>query len=99
MREDPHASDPDIDLTTNTTEHLLADLELLREYLEIDCWLVRGSWGSVLGLAYAKRYRERVSEMVLTGVATGRRRETACSRVDWATPVPRSVGAFPRRCP
>jgi proline iminopeptidase len=30
----------------------------------------------VLGLAYAERYPERVSEMVLMGVTTGRRRET-----------------------
>jgi proline iminopeptidase len=42
-RSMPHASDPDIDLTTNTTEHLLADMELLREHLEVDRWLVFGA--------------------------------------------------------
>jgi proline iminopeptidase len=76
-RSTPHASDPNTDLGTNTTEHLLADLELLRRHLEIDRWLLfGGSWGSVLGLAYAERHPERVLEMVLTGAATGRRSET-----------------------
>jgi proline iminopeptidase len=76
-RSTPNASDSRTDLTTNTTEHLLADLERLRRHLDIDRWLVfGGSWGSVLGLAYAERHPERVSEMVLTGAATGRRSET-----------------------
>jgi proline iminopeptidase len=51
-RNTPPASDPDTDLSTNTTEHLLADLELMRTQLSIDRWLlVGGSWGLVLGLA------------------------------------------------
>jgi proline iminopeptidase len=73
----PHASDPRTDLSANTTEHLLTDVERLRHHLDIDRWLVfGGSWGSVLGLAYAERHPQRVSEMVLTGAATGRRSET-----------------------
>lgn len=76
-RSTPHASDQYIDLSRNDTEHLVADLELLRQHLDIDRWLVfGGSWGSVLGLAYAERHPEHVSEMVLTGAATGRRSET-----------------------
>ncbi|MPZ82910.1 MAG: prolyl aminopeptidase [Actinophytocola sp.] len=75
-RSIPHAGDPVVDLTTNTTGHLLADLELLRTTLDIDRWLVfGGSWGSVLGLAYAERFPERVSELVLFAVATGRQAE------------------------
>ena len=51
----PHASDPDVDLSTNTTQHLVADIERLREHLAIDRWLVwGGSWGTTLGLAYAR---------------------------------------------
>ena len=51
-------------------------MERLREHLEIDRWLVwGGSWGSVLGLVYAERYPERVSEIVLTAIATGRQVE------------------------
>jgi proline iminopeptidase len=71
-RSTPHASEPDVDLSANTTDHLVADLELLRERLGIEKWLVfGGSWGSILGLVYAERYPARVSELVLTGVFTG----------------------------
>jgi len=76
-RSTPHASVPDTDLSTNTTEHLLDDMELLRRHLDIGRWLVfGGSWGSALGLVYAERHPQRVSEMVLAGIATGRRAET-----------------------
>jgi proline iminopeptidase len=76
-RSRPHASEPDADLSTNTNAHLLADMERLRARLGIDRWLLFGaSWGSVLALAYAERFPERVSELVLAGVGTGRRSET-----------------------
>lgn len=76
-RSTPHASEPDVDLSANTTDHLLADIERLRELLGIERWLViGGSWGSVLALVYAERFPHRVSELVLMGVATGRRTET-----------------------
>ena len=56
-RSRPHASDPAVDLSINTTHHLLADVELLRRHLGIERWLVfGGSWGSTLGLAYAERH-------------------------------------------
>lgn len=72
----PHASDPRTDLAANTTAHLLDDLELLRESLAIDRWLILGgSWGSTLALAYAETHPERVSEIVLSGVTTGRHNE------------------------
>ncbi|NIH79165.1 prolyl aminopeptidase [Amycolatopsis viridis] len=75
-RSTPHASDPATDLTHNTTEHLIADMELLREHLGIDRWLLfGGSWGSTLILAYAQRHPERVSEIVIAGVTTTDRRE------------------------
>src|SRR6266511_5949136 len=76
-RSRPHASDPCTDLDANTTQHLLADMERLRRHLDVDRWLIfGGSWGSALALAYAQRHPERVSELVLTGIATGRRAET-----------------------
>jgi proline iminopeptidase len=76
-RSTPHAADPATDMSVNTTDHLVADLELLRGYLGIDRWLLfGGSWGAVLALVYAQRHPDRVSEIVLTGVATGRRAET-----------------------
>ena len=78
-RSRPHASEPDIDLSTNTTQHLIADMEALREHLEVERWLVfGGSWGSTLSLAYAEAHPDRVSEMVLWGITTGRRAEA-----DW----------------
>ncbi|RBM21112.1 prolyl aminopeptidase [Prauserella sp. PE36] len=78
-RSIPHASDPATDLRHNTTEHLLGDLERLREHLGVERWLLfGGSWGSTLQLAYAQRHPERVSEIVIAGVTTSSRRE-----IDW----------------
>ena len=86
-RSRPHASDPAVDLSLNTTEHLLADIECVREHLAVDRWLVYGgSWGSTLALAYAQRFSRRVSEIVLAAVTMTRR-----SEVDWLC---RGVGAF-----
>ncbi len=75
-RSAPHASAPDTDLKSNTTLNLIADIERLRQHLDIERWLVfGGSWGSTLALAYAQRYPERVTEIILSGVTTGRRKE------------------------
>ncbi|WP_182908660.1 prolyl aminopeptidase [Microbispora sp. H13382] len=75
----PHASDPAADLTTNTTHHLVADMERLRERLGVERWLLHGgSWGSTLILAYAEAHPERVSEIVIAGVTMTRR-----SEIDW----------------
>ncbi len=73
-RSTPHVGDPSTELTANTTHHLLADLERLRDHLGIDRWLVWGaSWGVTLALAYAERHPERVSEMVLLSITLTRR--------------------------
>jgi proline iminopeptidase len=75
----PHASDPGTDMSVNTTEHLLRDMERLRERLGIERWLLHGgSWGSTLILAYAERHPERVSEIVIPSVTMSRR-----SEIDW----------------
>lgn len=75
-RSKPHAGQPVIDLESNTTHALMRDIEVLREELRVERWLVLGgSWGSTLALAYAESYPYRVSEMVLWGVTTGRRKE------------------------
>jgi proline iminopeptidase len=72
------ASVYDTDMSVNTTAHVMADLELLRRHLGIERWLVWGvSWGSVLGLRYAQTHPGVVSELVLTGVATGSNAEVA----------------------
>jgi proline iminopeptidase len=75
----PSAADPQVSLAQNTTEHLIADMERLRVHLGIERWLLYGgSWGSTLILAYAQRYPERVSEIVLVGVTM-----TRPSEVEW----------------
>ena len=70
-RSRPYAS-----LENNTTWDLVADMERLREHLEIERWLVfGGSWGSTLSLAYAQSHPERVTELVLRGIFMLRRKE------------------------
>ena len=77
-RSRPHIADG-ADLSVNTTDHLIADMELLRERLGIERWQVfGGSWGSTLGLAYAQTHPERVTELVLRGIFLLRR-----SEIDW----------------
>lgn len=83
----PHAGDPATGMRHNTTWHLVADMERLREHLGIGRWLLYGySWGSVLSLAYAEQHPERVSEIVLAAVGAGRRRD-----IDW---LYRDAGRF-----
>jgi proline iminopeptidase len=75
----PPARDPGTDMSVNTTWHLVADMERLREHLGVEKWLLYGgSWGSTLILAYAEQHPERVSEIILIGVTTTRR-----SEIDW----------------
>src|SRR4029077_16800012 len=67
----PHAS-----LVANTTWHLVADMELLRQHLNIERWLVfGGSWGSTLALAYAETHPAAVTELVLRGIFLLRKEE------------------------
>lgn len=62
-------STPFADLTDNTTWHLVADIEAIREHLGIERWVVfGGSWGSTLGLAYAQSHPQRVLGLVLRGI-------------------------------
>lgn len=63
-RSKPHAS-----VEANTTWHLVADIELIREKLGIEDWIVfGGSWGATLALIYAETHPERVRHLVLRGV-------------------------------
>jgi proline iminopeptidase len=84
-RSRPLASQPEHELETNTTLHLVADIEALRHRLAVDRWTILGlSWGTTLGLAYAEAHPDRVNGLVLVLVTTTSRRE-----VDWIT---RDVG-------
>jgi proline iminopeptidase len=90
-RSAPNAGEPHVDLSTNTTQHLIEDIEQLRTSLDIDRWLVwGGSWGTTLGLAYAQTHADSVTELLLGSVVTTTRAE-----VDWVT---RTMGRlFPER--
>jgi proline iminopeptidase len=71
----------------NTTQHLIADMERLREHLGVSKWILRGgSWGVTLSLAYAERNPERVSGMIMVSVTSTRRLE-----LDW---LYRGAGRF-----
>lgn len=70
-RSTPHA-----ELTHNTTQDLIEDIERIREYFDIKKWvLFGGSWGSTLSLLYAQQHRGRVLGMILRGVFLCRRRD------------------------
>ena len=90
-RSTPSAGAPIVDLSTNTTAHLIADIEALRARLGIDRWLVwGGSWGTTLGLAYAQAHPSAVTELLLASVTN-----TTAAEVEWVT---RTVGRlFPER--
>lgn len=66
-------------LAANTTEHLIEDIELLRQTLGVEQFiLVGGSWGSTLSLLYAIRYPQHVHRLLLWGIFLCRQQE-----LDW----------------
>lgn len=70
-RSTPHAS-----LENNNTQALVADMELIRQRLKVERWVVfGGSWGSTLGLVYAETHPERVLGLVLRGIFMCRPKE------------------------
>ncbi|MDC0737700.1 prolyl aminopeptidase [Cognatishimia sp. SS12] len=63
-RSRPHAA-----VENNTTWHLVADIERIREALGIEQWVVfGGSWGATLALIYAQTHPDRPAALVLRGV-------------------------------
>ena len=94
-RSTPHAADATTSLSSNTTHHLLADIERLREHLGVARWLVAGwSWGVTLGLAYAERYPQHVSEMVLGSIAMTNRADVRWFATDAGRFFPEQWAAF-----
>ncbi len=64
------------ELEANTTQDLIADMERIREHLNIQQWLLfGGSWGSTLALLYAQQYAENVTAMILRGTFLARRQD------------------------
>jgi proline iminopeptidase len=72
-------SQPHACIEANTTQHLVADLELLRCTRGVERWLMfGGSWGSTLGLAYGQAHPEACLGFILRGVFGGTQAE-----IDW----------------
>ena len=68
---------PNAELEENTSQHLVADIEVLRTRFSIEKWHVvfGGSWGSTLALLYTQTHPERARCLVLRGVFTVRKQE------------------------
>lgn len=89
-RSHPLVTEEGADLSTNTTAHLVADIEALRAHRGVDRWLVTGaSWGTTLALAHAQAHPARVTELILFAVTT-----TTAAEVQWITEAMGNV--FPR---
>ena len=69
---------PFASLEENTTQHLVEDIEVLRNYFGIEKWMIMGgSWGSTLAVAYAIKYPSRVQSMILRGIFLASKSEIA----------------------
>ncbi|MGV1757504.1 prolyl aminopeptidase [Rhizobium sp. A22-96] len=83
----PHASEPEIDMSANTTWHTVADIEQLRQLFGVERWIVFGnSWGCTLALLYAETHPDRVASLLVVGVTMTRQ-----SEIDW---LYRGLGRF-----
>ena len=86
-------STPTGSIQHNTTQHLVADVEVLRTHLKIENWLVYGtSWGSTLGLAYAQAYPKRVNALVLGGIFMATKEE-----LDWFSSPHGAMRLYPNQ--
>ena len=72
-------SRPHAELKNNTTQNLIADIEMIRDRLGIEQWVVLGgSWGATLALLYAQQYPQVVLGLILRGVFLARKAD-----IDW----------------
>ena len=72
-------SRPNAEVNHNTTWHLMADIEHIRNLLKIDSWMIfGGSWGSTLALIYAQKHPQLVRHLILRGIFLGTQAE-----LDW----------------
>lgn len=72
-------SKPSPSIKHNVTENLVDDLELVRQHLAIDTWLIAGgSWGTTLALLYGIKYPNAILGFILRGIFLGTQ-----SELDW----------------
>ncbi|ART80404.1 prolyl aminopeptidase [Oceanisphaera avium] len=70
---------PHAELEENNTQALISDMEQIRQYLQIESWLIfGGSWGATLALCYTIAHRQQVLALVLRGLFLGRQQD-----LDW----------------
>jgi proline iminopeptidase len=87
-------------LVANTTPHLVEDIEVLRNFLGVERWLLfGGSWGSTLALAYAQAHPEAVIGAVLRGIFLGRAAEVEWFLHGMARVFPEAHAAFAQFLP
>lgn len=78
-------------LAENTTSNIIQDMELIRQHIGIEKWLVfGGSWGSTLGLYYAHHFADQVSGLILRGVFLARTQD-----IDWVYSEKGAAKIFP----
>lgn len=92
----PHGS-----LENNTTQHLIEDIEKIRQHLSIEQWvLFGGSWGSTLALLYAQAFPSQVTALILRGIFLGRKRDLHWLYQDGANRIfPDAWGDFTKPIP
>jgi len=79
------------ELSRNTTQDLIHDMETIRQKLGIDKWLIfGGSWGSTLGICYSREHSSHVLAMVLRGVFLGRQQD-----IEWVYNKDGAAQLFP----
>lgn len=67
------------ELQNNTTQHLIDDMERIRQHLGIEQWLVfGGSWGGALALLYSQQHADKVTGLIIRGVFLARQQD-----LDW----------------
>ncbi len=75
----------------NTTADLIQDMEVIRQHIGIDKWLIfGGSWGATLGLYYAQQFPKQVSGLLLRGVFLARVQD-----IDWVYCANGAAKLFP----
>jgi len=78
-------------LAHNTTANLIQDIEAIRQHINIEEWLIfGGSWGTTLGIHYAKNFSQHVSGLILRGVFLGRSQD-----IDWVYSENGAAKIFP----
>ena len=81
------------------THYVIRDLEALRTALDVEQWTYHGvSYGTTVGLAYARQYPERVRALVLDGVATTNQtqlQQASTMAWAWSTALRTFTGQYP----